>query len=135
MLKITLPKCGYESMEYFPLWERAAKYQMPVLFHTGTVVCQEAPGEEISSWNMHPMRIEPITREFPHLKVIIAHLGVHWNMDAAELARLRPNVYVDLTGSPTGWRKRFDMEGPQKYLWWPNAFEKLFLAPMYIAVI
>ena len=125
MLKVTLPLSGYESPEYFPLWERAAGYGMPVLFHTGIVTCKDAPGERISSWNMHPIRIEPITREFPHVNVIIAHLGVHWNNDAADLARMRPNVYVDLTGAPTGWRKRLDREGVETYLWWPGAFEKV----------
>ena len=99
---------------------------MPVLFHTGIVTTiGEASAEMISSWNMHPMRIEPITREFPELGVIIAHLGIHWNADAAELARMRPNVYVDLTGEPDGWRARGDREGMDKWLWWPGAFEKV----------
>ena len=72
-----------------------------------------------------PMRLEPITREFPDLGIIIAHLGVHWNTDAAELARMRPNVYVDLTGEPDGWRMRADTVGMDKWLWWPGAFEKV----------
>ena len=71
------------------------------------------------------MRIEPITRQFPNLNVIIAHLGIHWNADAAELARMRPNVYVDLTGEPEGWRKRADAVGIDHWLWWPGAFEKV----------
>lgn len=125
MVKVTLPKAGYEDEHYFPLWQKAQDYKMPVLFHTGTVACKDAPGENISSWNMHPMRIEPVTREFPELKIIIAHLGVHWNADAADLARMRPNVYVDLTGEPGGWREKLDRQGIDKYLWWPGAFDKV----------
>jgi len=98
---------------------------MPVLFHTGCVICKPVPGEGISSWNMHPVRIEPIVRQFPDLKVIIAHLGVHWNADAAALARMLPNVYVDLTGDANGWRVRLDREGAERYLWWPGAFDKV----------
>jgi len=125
-IKVTLPRRPYDDPAYFPLWERADKHALPLLFHTGTVVTrQEAPGEGISSWNMHPMRIEPITREFPQLKVVIAHLGVHWNLDAGDVARLRPNAYVDLTGEPGGWRARADAAGMETWLWWPGAFRKV----------
>lgn len=126
MVKVTIPRVGYDDPSCFDLWERAQARAMPVLFHTGIVgTAGEAPGERISSWNMHPMRIEPITREFPDLGVIVAHLGVHWNHDAADLARMRANVYVDLTGEPGGWRVRLDAVGAQTWLWWPGAFDKV----------
>jgi hypothetical protein len=125
MVKVTLPAKGYESEEYFPLWQKAAELKMPVLFHTGIVNCKSNKGDKISSWNMHPLRIEPVSNEFADLKIIIAHLGVSSNMDAAELARMRSNVYVDITGAPGGWRVRLDKEGLDKYLWWDGAFDKL----------
>jgi predicted TIM-barrel fold metal-dependent hydrolase len=71
------------------------------------------------------MRLEPIANEFPDLRIIIAHLGVHWNSDAAELARMKPNVFVDLTGELKGWRMRADAEGMDKYLWWKDAWKKV----------
>ena len=125
MVKVHVPRVPYDDVSCFDLWAKANEYRMPVLFHTGLVVCKESPGERISSWSMHPMRIEPITREFPDLGIIIAHLGVHWNTDTAELARMRPNMYVDLTGEPDGWRKRADTVGIDQWLWWPGAFEKV----------
>lgn len=125
MVKVTLPRVPYDDSSCFELWAAACECRMPVLFHTGVVSCKDTPGQFISSWYMHPMRIEPITREFPALGIIIAHLGVHWNSDAAELARVRPNVYVDLTGEPDGWRLRADAVGMDKWLWWPGAFEKV----------
>ena len=125
MVKVHLPRVPYDDVSCFDLWARANEHRMPVLFHTGVVACKDNPGEHISSWYMHPMRIEPITREFPDLGVVVAHLGVHWNADAAELARMRPNVYVDLTGEPDGWRRRADSVGMDKWLWWPGAFEKV----------
>lgn len=126
MVKVTLPRGPYDAPAYHPLWARAAERGMPVLFHTGIVTLpEEAPDEGISSWNMHPMRIEPISRAFPGLGIIVAHLGIHWNKDAAELARMRPKVYVDLTGEPGGWRVRADAVGMAKWLWWPGAFGKV----------
>ena len=126
MVKVSIPLDPYDSRYYFPLWETAAELGMPVLFHTGIVTLrQEAPDERISSWHMHPMRIEPISRAFPRLGIIIAHLGIHWNDDAAELCRMRPNVYCDLTGEPGGWRARADRVGMEKWLWWPDAFDKV----------
>ena len=126
MVKITMPRVPYNDPSLFPLWERALARDMPVLFHTGTIApFVQGRGEGISSWDMHPMRIEPITREFPDLKIIVAHLGVHWNHDSAELARMRPNVYVDLTGEPGGWRVRADREGMETFLWWPGAFRRV----------
>ena len=74
---------------------------------------------------MHPLRIEPITNRFPDLNIIIAHLGVHWNHDAAELVRMRDNVYVDLTGEPGGWRQRITIDTMNSWFWWEGAFEKI----------
>ena len=124
MVKVTLPRKPYDDPAFFPLWERAQAHGMPVLFHTGVVTTgTDDRGQGISC--MQPMQIEPITREFPELRIIIAHLGIHWNLDAAELARMRRHVYVDLTGEPGGWRRRVDAEGLDRYLWWPGAFGKI----------
>ena len=126
MVKVTIPRGPYDDPRFHPLWERAEALGMPVLFHTGVVTtASEAPGEHISSWDMHPMRVEPISRDFPDLGIILAHLGIHWNADAAEVARMRPNVFVDLSGEPGGWRARADTAGMDTWLWWPNAFDKV----------
>lgn len=126
MLKVTLTTKPYNDPSLFPLWEVAERLHMPILFHTGilTIFNPDKP-MRFSSWDMHPMRLEPIANAFPKLNLIIAHLGVHWNHDAAELARMRKNIYVDLTGEPNGWRARADAQGMETYLWWPNAFEKV----------
>ncbi|MFX1446422.1 MAG: amidohydrolase family protein [Promethearchaeota archaeon] len=126
MIKVTLPRKPYDDPSYFPLWEMTQELKMPILFHTGVVTTlKKAPEERISSWFMHPMRIEPIANAFPELNMIIAHLGVHWNDDAAELIRMKPNVYADLSGAPTGWRVRADRIGITHWLWWPGAFKKI----------
>ncbi|MFX1407336.1 MAG: amidohydrolase family protein [Promethearchaeota archaeon] len=126
MIKVTLPRKPYDDELYFPLWEKAQYFKMPILFHTGIVtIAKKVPEERISSWFMHPMRIETIANSFPKLKIIIAHLGVHWNNDAAELIRMKKNVYADLSGAPEGWRLRADHIGMDHWLWWPGAFKKI----------
>lgn len=126
MVKVTIPTAGYESEEFYPIWEKAQELEMPVLFHTGVVTTfSENKNLGVNSWFMHPMRIEPICNSFPKLKIIIAHLGVHWNNDAAELVRMKRNAYVDLTGEPNGWRARADKIGMEHWLWWPDAFKKV----------
>ncbi|TFG21696.1 MAG: hypothetical protein EU533_05140, partial [Promethearchaeota archaeon] len=79
MLKVTIPTKPYDHPDFFSLWEKAQDLKLPILFHTGIITLPvKLPKENISSWFMHPMRLEPITNAFPKLKIIIAHLGVHW---------------------------------------------------------
>jgi predicted TIM-barrel fold metal-dependent hydrolase len=64
---------------------------------------------------MRPAYLDRIARHFPQLPLIGAHFGNPWYEEAAELARMHPNVYFDLTGS-TLKKKR-----PQFFkelLWW-----------------
>lgn len=126
MVKVTAPTASYDDPAFYPIWERAQECGMPVLFHTGIIApFVEGRGMGISSYFMQPMQVEHITREFPDLPVVVAHLGVNWNVDAAELARMRPNLYVDLTGAPGGWRDRMNAAGIESWLWWPGAFRKV----------
>ncbi|MCE7742174.1 MAG: amidohydrolase family protein [Candidatus Heimdallarchaeota archaeon] len=126
MLKVAIPKKPYNDQAFLPLWGAAQRLNMPILFHTGLITVAEAsPKDMILSLDMHPLRIEPIANSFPDLNIILSQLGGHWNRDAAELARMRANVYVDLTGEQDGWRQRIDVEGLEKYLYWPNAFQDL----------
>lgn len=126
MVKVSVPTKPYDDISFFPLWKKADELKMPILFHTGIVTLPKMlPEERISSWHMHPMRLEPISNAFPDLNIIIAHLGIHWNDDAAELIRMKSNVYADLTGEPDGWRVRADAIGIKRWLWWPGAFKKI----------
>jgi uncharacterized protein len=125
MLKVSIPLKPYDNPSYFPLWETAESLTLPILFHTGIVTFFRKPKHHISSWFMHPMRLETVANSFPNLKIIVAHLGIHWNKDAAELLRMKNNIYADLTGELNGWRVRMDQEGLDKYLWWPKAFKKI----------
>ncbi len=126
MLKVAIPKKPYNDQAFLPIWGAAQRLNMPILFHTGIITVAEAsPKDMFLSMDMHPLRVEPIANSFPDLNIILSQLGGHWNRDAAELARMRGNVYVDLTGEQDGWRQKIDSEGLGKYLYWKNAYQDL----------
>jgi len=125
-VKITCPSADYCDKSFYPIWDYAQARGLPVLFHTGIVTAAHArPEDDISSARMKPIFLEPIARAFPKLQLICAHLGIHWNVEAAEIARMLPNVYVDLTGEPAGFRSRLRPADWRRFLWWPGAFDKV----------
>ena len=125
-LKFHIPKKRYDSEEYFPVFEKAQKYNMPCLFHTGIVTLPTpCPEQRISSFNMEPIHLEAIAQNFPSLKIIIAHLGVQSNITALNLIRIIPNIYADLSGGIPGWRANLSNDEWKKYLWFEHASEKI----------
>ena len=44
---------------------------------------------------------------------------------AAALARIAPNMYIDITGAPGGWRAQKDAAFSRTLLYWPDAWRKV----------
>ena len=135
--EITSPLKNYDDRSYWPIYERAEKYGMILLFHTGIVnrIHPEIP-TDISVDRMRPLTLDGIARRFPKLTIIGAHLGNPDYADAAEIARWNPNLYFDLSGSslikkqddPTFWKSIFWWSGivsPHTPPGGPDAFERL----------
>lgn len=131
------PLKHYDDKSYWPIYARAQKYGMIVLFHTG-IVNRETPDvpADISVDRMRATRLDLIARQFPKLTVIGAHLGNPDYAWAAEIARWNPNLYFDLSGSslikkqddPTFWKSIFWWSGvvsPHTPPSGASAFEKL----------
>jgi predicted TIM-barrel fold metal-dependent hydrolase len=127
-LKIINPRRNYDDTSYFPLYERAEKLGLVVLFHTGISggmvdylqfpptdhdqVAELArgmeanrrwqPESEVDSWygaaRMQPIFLDGISVAFPELKIIGAHLGYGLYDSAAAVARWRRNVFFDISG-------------------------------------
>ncbi|MFA6102967.1 MAG: amidohydrolase family protein [Victivallaceae bacterium] len=102
-LKCIMPYYAYDHDLYMPVYEKAEKLKLPILFHTG-VIRPYAPKDTIyrRPWltNMNPLNLDRIARAFPELKIIIAHLGTRFfRKEAAELLMLHPHVYADLAGN------------------------------------
>jgi len=99
-LKFIYPADFYDKDEYFPAYALAEKLKMVCLFHTGIVSPTPRDKEmRIASKYMHPLTIDAVARAFPDLKIIIAHLGIPFYEVGAQLIRIHPNVYADLSGS------------------------------------
>lgn len=136
---------GYEDFypceeKLLPFYEEVSKLGKPVIFHTG-LLQQGVPGKLKQS---HPLNIDELAQKFPELKIVMAHFGNPWVIDATMVAWRNKNVYVDLSGyfgssiSPehikffkydlkilTGW-----LEGYQKCLFgtdWPIAPQNDYL--------
>jgi uncharacterized protein len=128
---------NYDDRSYWPIYDRAAKYHMMLLFHTG-VVAHQNPGEpsNVSFDRMRYSRLDLIARHWPKTIVIGAHMGNPDYAEAAEIARWDPNLYFDLSGSSL-IKMQPNYGFFRSVLWWsgvisphtpaggPDAFEKL----------
>jgi len=131
------PKKNYDDPVYAPIFARAEKYGMFVLFHTGIVnrTSPEIPSD-VSSDRMRAGTLDNIARRYPKITIIGAHLGNPDYSWAAEIARWNPNLYWDLSGS-TLIKKQEDYTFFKSIFWWsgiasphspkggPSAFEKV----------
>jgi hypothetical protein len=135
--ELTGPLKNYDDRSYWPIYARAEKYRMIILFHTGIVNRHhpEIP-TDVSVDRMRPTTLDGIARRFPKLTLIGAHLGNPDYAWAAEVTRWNPNLYFDLSGSslikkqddPTFWKSIFWWSGvvsPHTPAGGPNAFERL----------
>ena len=135
--EMTGPQYPYDDRRYWPIYERAERYGMILLFHTGIVnrIHPEIPAD-VSSDRMRVTTLDLIARRFPNLTVIGAHLGNPDYAWAAEIGRWNPNIYFDVSGS-TLIKKQGDYTFFHSIFWWTNiqsphtpksggsAFEKL----------
>lgn len=74
------------------LYRRAAKHNLPILFHAGTTFCQFAPLKYT-----RPALWDDVAMRHPDLKMILAHLGHPFENEALVTTRKHPNLYLDLS--------------------------------------
>jgi len=92
---------GYEyiipdNKKLFGIYKLCEKYDFPVIFHTGDTLAGVVDKPKLIY--SHPINIDSLAVEFPNLKIIIAHLGNPWIIDAAAVIYKNKNVYGDLSG-------------------------------------
>lgn len=135
--EITSTEKNYDDPSYWPIYDRAAKYHMILLFHTGAVNRNNPDqAQNVSFERMRATRLDLIARHWPKMIVIGAHLGNPDYAEAAEIARWSPNLYFDLSGSSL-IKMRGNYEYFRSIFWWsgvvsphtppggPDAFQKL----------
>ncbi|HTK10051.1 MAG TPA: amidohydrolase family protein [Ktedonobacteraceae bacterium] len=82
--------CWYET------YAAAQERHLPVLVHVGTTPAKDAAKQYFS-----PNFMGKVATDFPHLKLIMAHMGTPWVMPCIDLLVEHPNLYADL--SIVGW--------------------------------
>lgn len=105
----------YPGYEFFypddatlrPYLRLLAKYNRPAIFHSGDTY-NKAGGAKLKY--AHPLHIDDLAVRLPKLKIIIAHLGYPWTIDAAEVLYKNKNVYADCSGFVYGKFKKEDAE-------------------------
>ena len=84
-----------ESLIY-PVYAAAEEHKLPVLIHTGSSVFK---GSKIKYAD--PLYLDDVASDFPDLKLLMAHSGRGlWYKKAFFLARLHPNLYLEISGLP-----------------------------------
>lgn len=86
---------------YAPAFELAAKYNLPVIFHSGDTFSKEALLKYA-----HPLIGDEAAKMYPDVKIILAHMGNPWIIDGAEVAYRNPNIFVDISGLYVGGNLR-----------------------------
>lgn len=91
-LKLSPPTQRFfaDDESVYPLYERARKLGIPILFHAGMSWepgCRLAYGQ--------PLRFENVAADFPGLPIVLAHLAWPWVTEAVALALKYPNVHLD----------------------------------------
>ena len=135
--EISSTRKSYDDRAYWPIYDRADKYHMILLFHTGIVnrVDPEQPAD-VSFDRSRVTRLDLIARHWPKLTIIGAHLGNPDYAEAGEVGRWNPNLYFDVSGT-TLIKKKDDYRFFRSIFWWTgvssphtpasgaSAFEKL----------
>ncbi len=73
---------------------KAEALGLPILTHAAFHFISNTPME----W-ANPLLYDPVARQFPDLKIILAHVGLPWFTDAMVMTRKHANVYADISGS------------------------------------
>ena len=136
-LKFISPSYAYDDERYFPLYERAEQLNMPILFHTGFLSSDDDDRQRgISMEKLRAMRLDPIARYFPKLRIMMGHLGNPEFHVGLDMIHSFSNVYGEFSGASgskfreTVLRKLFaplpgiNMKDPEENLA-PTYFKKL----------
>lgn len=98
---------------YDPVYALAARYDVPVVFHTGDTYSSRARLKYA-----HPLTIDDVAVDHPTVRFVIAHAGYPWIQSAAEVTYKNPNVFIEasafMVGSPAdeprAWLDRYVVE-------------------------
>lgn len=76
-----------------PVYELAAKYRVPVMFHSGDTYTKRGKLKYA-----HPIHLDDVAVDHPDMRIVICHIGNPWFRDTAELMYKNDNVRADISG-------------------------------------
>ena len=85
---------------YAPVYDLALKYDLPVIIHTGAVMSGFS-GKVYQKYAL-PIHVDDLAVDYPDLRILMAHAGYPWIIDAAQVAYKNENVSFDLSGLKEG---------------------------------
>ena len=90
-----------------PYLQKVEEYGKPAIFHSGDLF--NKVGGSLLKYAL-PIHIDELAVEMPNLKIVIAHMGYPWIIDAAQVCYKNPNVFADLSGLAYGKFTEHDKE-------------------------
>lgn len=84
-----------EDFMFHYIIKKAIEYNWPVQIHTGYLAGNGGVLE-----NGHPMKLNNLFLQYPQAKFVLFHGGFPWTEECAALAKMFPNVYLDLVWLP-----------------------------------
>jgi len=96
---------------YEPAYRLAAKYRVPVVFHTGDT---DSPRAKLKYAD--PLTVDEVAVEHPDVTFVLAHAGNPWIESAAEVAYKNRNVVIDGSAFLIGDLDRFPPETVEEYV-------------------
>jgi hypothetical protein len=97
--------CGPDHPTYHVYYDLAARYKVPVIFHTGDTYSPQARLKFAQ-----PLLVDEVAVDHPDTRFVIAHVGNPWTVDAAEVVYKNVNVWTDLSGLVVGDGSEFSSE-------------------------
>lgn len=82
---------------YQPVYDLAAAYDVPVVFHTGDTYSERGLLKYA-----HPLTLDEVAVLRRDVNFVMAHLGDPWVLTGAELVYKNPNLFADLSGWVVG---------------------------------
>ena len=82
-----------------PYYELLEHHDRPAIFHTGD--CHVEIGGAILKY-AHPLEVDVLAAQRPYLRIVMAHIGNPWTLDATEVCYNKKNVYADCSGFVCG---------------------------------
>jgi predicted TIM-barrel fold metal-dependent hydrolase len=93
-LKISPVYGGYDPWckEAWRIYQACDRLRIPLLWHQSAAYATESTLE-----HGNPILLDRIAREFPRLRMIVAHIGQPWIGETVVLLRKHPQIFADLS--------------------------------------